>query len=148
LRASWTKPSDWHGRGNRVWMVTNRPDSAAETWTRYVAPTDTLRFAAVAGDAPSYAASTRVIADGHRKGFLWVGLTGRMATRLNGERIMQSEGLTRYRVGQFRKAVELKPGENRLEFRVEALQGAPQLSVLLVGPRNDGDTVDGIRWAH
>jgi len=24
--------------------------------------------------------------------------------------------------------------------------GQPDLSALLVGPRNDGDTVDGIRW--
>jgi uncharacterized protein (DUF362 family) len=147
LRARWAKPKDWHGRGNRVWMVTSRPEAPAATWTRYTAPTDTLGFAAAAGDAPGYGAAARVIAEGHQKAFLWVGLKGRMSATLNGEPVMEAEGLTRYRVGQFRQAVQLKPGENRLEFRVEAVAGGAQLSALLVSPRNDGDTVDGIRWA-
>jgi uncharacterized protein (DUF362 family) len=147
LRASWIKPGDWHGRGNREWKVTGRPDTPVETWTRYTSPTDSLQFAAAAGEAPSYAASVRVTAAGHRKAFLWIGLAGRMTASLNGEQIMQAEGLTRYRVGQFRKAVELRPGENRLEFRVQPAAAAPRLSVLLVGPRNDGDTLDEIRWA-
>lgn len=147
LAARWTKPADWHGRGNRLWNVTDRPDAPQHEWKRYTAPTDTLAFGAAAGDAESYAAGVRVIAEGHRKAFLWVGLKGKMSARLNGEQVMQAEGLTRYRVGQFRQAVELKPGENRLQFRVERVKDAPQISVLLVGPRNDGDTVDGIRWS-
>lgn len=32
---------------------------------------------------------------------------------------------------------------NQLLFRVQAKTLPPQLSVLLVGPRNDGDTIDG-----
>jgi hypothetical protein len=127
--------------------VTSRPETPAETWGRFIAPTDTLRFAAAAGDASSYAAAVRVMAEGHRRAFLWVGLTGRMTASLNGEQVMQAQEPARYRVGQFRQSVELKPGENRLEFRVEPVAAAPQLSVLLVGPANDGDTVDGIRWA-
>jgi hypothetical protein len=42
--------------------------------------------------------------------------------------------------------VELRTGENLLLFRVQAEKTSPQLSVLLVRPQNDGDTVDGIRW--
>jgi uncharacterized protein (DUF362 family) len=146
VRAHWSKPADWHGRGNRVWTVTNQPQAPDAAWKRYTSPTDTLRFATAAGDAPAYGAATRVVAGGNRKAFLWVGLKGRLTASLNGEQVMQADGLTRYRVGQFRTAVELKPGENRFEFRVQALSGSPQLSVLLVGPRNDGDTVDGIDW--
>jgi hypothetical protein len=128
-------------------MVTNRPETPAGQWKRYTAATDTLRLADATGDAASYAAAVRVIADGHRKAYLWVGLKGRMAARLNGQQVMQAEGLTRYRVGQFRQSVDLNPGENLLEFRVEPAAAAPQLSALLVGPGNDGDTVDGVRWA-
>jgi len=32
-------------------------------------------------------------------------------------------------------------------FEVKALSGEADLSLLLVGPDNDGDTVEGIRWA-
>jgi hypothetical protein len=65
---------------------------------------------------------------------------------LNGETVMQEENLTRYRVGQFQQPVELRSGENQLVFRVEAASDQATLSALLVGPRNDGDTVEGIRW--
>jgi hypothetical protein len=40
----------------------------------------------------------------------------------------------------------LQPGRNSLLVRVEALEPAARLSAYLIGPRNDGDTVDGIRW--
>ena len=148
LRQRWIKPADWHGRGNRTWRVTADPAAPPAKWARYLAPTDTLTFEKATGTpgAPAYGASVRVVADGHRKAFLWVGVKGRVAARVNGEQAMTEEGLTRYRIGQFRKAVELRPGENLLEFRVEPVSGAAQLSVLLVDPRNDGDTVDGIRW--
>jgi hypothetical protein len=59
---------------------------------------------------------------------------------------MREENLTRYRIGQFQKPVELRSGENLLLFRMQAEKISPQLSVLLVRPQNDGDTVDGIRW--
>jgi len=59
---------------------------------------------------------------------------------------MERESQSRYRVGQFRCSVELRPGENLLEFQVQALSDDVRLSALLVGPRNDGDTVEGVRW--
>jgi hypothetical protein len=42
--------------------------------------------------------------------------------------------------------VELKSGENRLVLEVESVRDAADVSALLVGPANDGDTVGGIRW--
>jgi hypothetical protein len=59
---------------------------------------------------------------------------------------MAEENLTRFRIGQFQKPVELRSGENLLAFRAQSDRVPPQLSVLLVGPHNDGDTVEGIRW--
>jgi hypothetical protein len=59
---------------------------------------------------------------------------------------MQEENITRYRIGQFQAPVELQSGENLLTFRVEASAGEPQLSAILCGKRNDGDTLEGIRW--
>ena len=76
-----------------------------------------------------------------------VGAQGRLGATLNGETLMREEARTRYRVGQFQKPVELRPGENLLVFRLEALSEGARLSVLLAGPRNDGDTVEGIRWS-
>jgi uncharacterized protein (DUF362 family) len=150
VRHRWGKPRPWWGRGNREWLVSR--DAAAElaTWARYTAPTDTLHFVKAAGEAPpetTCGAAVRVRAEGRRKAFLWVGVRGRVAALLNGEQVMQEENTTRYRVGQFQKEVELRSGENLLVFRVQAISGEPQLSALLVGPRNDGDTVEGIRWS-
>ena len=88
----------------------------------------------------------RVVAEGTRKAFLWVGARGRVTAFLNGERVMQEEGTTRYRVGQFQNAVELRSGENLLVFELKPLVDQADLSALLTGPRNDGDTVEGIRW--
>jgi hypothetical protein len=88
----------------------------------------------------------KVVAEGGRKAFLWVGARGRVTAFLNGEKVMEEEGATRYRVGQFQKPVELRSGENLLSFEVKALAEQADLSVLLVGPENDGDTVEGIRW--
>jgi hypothetical protein len=86
-------------------------------------------------------------AAGSRKAFLWVGARGHVTAWLNGEKAMEEEGVTRYRVGQFQTPVELRSGENILLFEVKALSGEADLSLLLVGPDNDGDTVEGIRWA-
>jgi len=71
----------------------------------------------------------------------------RLGATLNGETVMREEARTSYRVGQFQKPVELRPGENLLVFRLKALSGGARLSVLLTGPRNDCDTVEGIRWS-
>jgi hypothetical protein len=75
-----------------------------------------------------------------------VGARGHVTAELNGETVMSEENLTHYRIGQFQKPVELRSGENLLLFRLQAEKISPQLSVLLVRPQNDGDTVDGIRW--
>ncbi|MBK9169910.1 MAG: DUF362 domain-containing protein [Bryobacterales bacterium] len=138
----WEKPRRWYGRCNREWKLSARPGA----WKSHTAPFDTLDLPAVAGGAESYTAAADVYADGHVRGFLWVGLRGAVVARLNGEAVAAFESQTRYRVGQFQYPVELRPGRNRLEFQVRPLGGEAQLSVLLTGPRNDGDTADGIRW--
>lgn len=140
LRRRWGKPKGWFGRCNREWLVTEDPAEPLPRWTELTIPTDTLKM------RNWKAAAARVQSDGHKKAFLWVGVRGKVVAQLNGETVMVEESATRYRVGQFRRAVELKPGENLLRFTVEALEGERQLSVLLADPRNDGDTVDGIRW--
>ena len=66
-------------------------------------------------------------ADGSRKGFLWLGLSGKVTVTLNGENIMEERNTTRYRVGQIQNAVELRPGENQFLFRVEAVGDRPPL---------------------
>jgi hypothetical protein len=93
-----------------------------------------------------YRAVTTVHASGHRQGYLWLGLRGSATVKLNGETVAQLESQTRYRVGQFQFPVELRPGANRLEFDVTPLSGEATISSLLTGPRNNGDTIDGIRW--
>ncbi|MCC6539010.1 MAG: DUF362 domain-containing protein [Bryobacterales bacterium] len=150
LRRRWVKPKAWFGRANRLWRVTSNPDAPAETWKPCEIPTDTLHFDRWSGQAVTpgrrFAAATRVRAEGHRRAFLWVGVTGRVEAHLNGQRVLAEESRTRYRSGQFQQAVELRPGVNELTLRVEALEPAARVSAYLIGPRNDGDTVDGIRW--
>jgi len=145
----WVKPQPWWGRCNRDWLISNDAGAPIQTWTRHTAPTDTLNLSSWIGKGSrkTAAAAVRVFAEGHRKAFLWLGLRGRVTTFLNGQKIAEDENLTRYRVGQFRTPVELWPGENLLLFRVHASSGQGLLSALLVGPRNDGDTVEGIRWS-
>jgi uncharacterized protein (DUF362 family) len=141
LRRRWEKPRRWYGRCNREWLLTKSPDADLAAWTRHTSRFDTLDFSGWS------AAAVRVRAEGHRKAILWVGAQGRLGATLNGETVMREEARTRYRVGQFQKPVELRPGENLLVFRLEALSESARLSVLLTGPRNDGDTVEGIRWS-
>ncbi|MCC6859187.1 MAG: DUF362 domain-containing protein [Bryobacterales bacterium] len=146
----WGKPRPWWGRCNREWRVSSDPNASAATWQRITIPTDTLRFAKYAAGADpkgTFAASVRVQSGGNRKAFLWVGVRGRVSVSLNGETVMEDENVTRYRIGQFQKPVELKPGENRLIFQVQSAAGEPMLSALLVNPRNEGDSVEGIRWS-
>ena len=139
------KPKRWYGRCNREWRVTKNPESPMQTWEPYTSPVDSLHFTDWS-KGQSFAASVRVKAEGHRKAYLWVGARGHVTAMLNGARVMEQENLTQYRVGQFQTAVELKPGENLLVFRVQGEAVPAQVSALLVGPRNDGDTVEGIRW--
>jgi uncharacterized protein (DUF362 family) len=149
LRRRWGKARNWYGRGNRVWLVTQDPKADMKAWARYTSPTDTLKFTrwqAPSSDATVYKAAVRVIADGARKAYLWAGARGRITAYLNGEKVMEEEGITRYRVGQFQKAVELRSGENLIVFEMKPIGGQADLSLVLAGPQNDGDTVEGIRW--
>jgi hypothetical protein len=146
LEHRWGKPRAWHGRCNREWLVSGSPDAPLASWSRHTGLTDTLQFAkALAGAADNLACSAamRVRAEGHRKAFLWMGVRGKVTVLLNGEQVAEEESRTRYRVGQFQKPLELRPGENILIFK--ASSPAARLSAQLVGPRNDGDTLDGIR---
>ncbi|HPQ17367.1 MAG TPA: hypothetical protein PLP04_19205, partial [Bryobacteraceae bacterium] len=92
------------------------------------------------------AAAVRVISPGTRKGFLWAGVSGKLTASLNGQTVMEEQSVTRYRVAQFRAPLELRSGENLLVLRVTAISNAARVSVLITGERNDGDTMEGIRW--
>jgi len=149
LRRRWAKPRPWYGRCNREWRLTRDPSTDVASWRRYTSATDTLDLAQALGEAPpgaTYGAAVRVRAEGHRKAFLWLALRGRVTAFLNSEKVLEEESRTRYRVGQIQKPVELRSGENLLVFRVQGLGEPPHLAALLVNPRNDGDSVEGIRW--
>lgn len=150
LRRLWAKPKAWFGRGNRLWRVTANPAAPPETWKSCEIPTDTLHFDRWSGKPVTpgsrFAAATHIQSDGHAKAFLWIGASGRFEAHLNGKLVLAEECRTRYRNGQFQQAVELRPGRNELMVHLQALDPAARLSVYLIGPRNDGDTVDGIRW--
>jgi hypothetical protein len=150
LEKRWGKPRDWFGRANREWLVTRDPAAPLASWTRHKTRADTLHLTKW-NNAPSppgttHGAAFRVQAGGAQKVFLWVGVRGRVSALLNGEKVMEEENTTRYRIGQFRQPIELRRGENLLVFRVQQMSEEAQLSALLVGPRNEGDTPEGIRW--
>jgi hypothetical protein len=139
----WAKPRDWWGRCNREWRVA-LDDGPAR---RIELAGDTLRFAKhFERPGKSYSASVRVIADGAAKAYLWTGARGRLTVFLNGQQVMREENVTRYRIGQFERPVQLRSGENQLLLRLEPTVPEPQLSALLCGRRNDGDSLEGIRW--
>jgi hypothetical protein len=142
----WSKPRTWYSRSNREWRVTGDPALEANNWKRFTSLGDMLDLTAAAGDAPSYSALATVKSDGARKGFLWVGLTGTGTVEMNGQKIMQEEGATRFRVGQFQQPVELRNGENQFVFRVQPSGGKAALAALLVGSANDGDSLEGVTW--
>jgi len=65
-----------------------------KTWARFTAPTDTLHFAKwqpPASEPAVYKSAVRVIADGSRKAFLWVGAHGQLKAFLNGEKVMEEQ---------------------------------------------------------
>jgi hypothetical protein len=131
-------------------LVTRDPEANLASWKRHSSFGDTLYGdQALGGPAnAAFAAAAIVQADGNRKGFLWLGLMGKATVLLNGEKILEEENVTRYRVGQIQKAVQLRPGENQLVFRLQAAdEKPPQVAALLVGPSNDGDSLDGIHWS-
>lgn len=142
----WEKPKFWYGRCNREWLI----ETASGKWKTLHAPFDTLDLAQVTGIVPasgaSYKAAVNVQAGGHRRGFLWMGLRGHAHVLLNGQQVAMRESDTRFRVGQFQYPIDLQPGMNRLEFRIKPRAGQALLSVLITGARNDGDSVEGIRW--
>jgi hypothetical protein len=142
------KPNTWYARANREWRVTRDPSADARNWTHQTSFGDMLDLVAAAGaDAPVYAATATVKSDGARKGSLWLGLTGKGTVELNGRQIMQEEGVTRFRTGQFQQAVELQPGDNQFVFRVQPASGRAAISALLVGPENNGDSLEGATWS-
>ena len=69
-----------------------------------------------------------------------------MTAFLNDEKVMEAQGTTRYRIGQFPKPVEPRSGENPLVFELKPVSEQVDLNVPLAAPENDGGTVDGIRW--
>jgi uncharacterized protein (DUF362 family) len=149
LVCKFAKPKDWYARCNREWRVSRDPAANPGAWKRHVSFGDTL-YAEKALERPAepFTAAASVRADGNRKGFLWLGLGGKAAVYLNGEKILEEEVTTRYRVGQVQKAIELRPGDNQLAFRLQAADGKPiQLSAVLVDASNSGDSLDGIRWS-
>lgn len=149
VRRRWGKPANWYGRCNRAWLVTQDPAADIKAWQRHATASDTLNFPRwqkPASDAAVYKSAVRAISDGNRKAVLWVGARGRVRAFLNGQKVMEEEGITRYRVGQFQQPVELRSGENLLVFEVQPQNGQADLSALLTGQNNDGDTVEGIRW--
>ena len=149
LRRPWGKPANWFGRGNRQWLLTQDASADIKAWERFTSPTDTLHFARwrpPSSGATVYKSAVRVVADGTRKAYLWVGARGQVTAYLNGAKVMEEEGMTRYRMGQFQAPVELRSGENLLVFELKPIADQADLSALLVGPKNDGDTVEGIRW--
>ena len=143
----WGKPRTWYARCNREWRVTRDPSLESRNWTRHTTFGDMLDLVSAAGgEAPAYAAAATVKSDGERKGFLWMGLTGTGVVELNGRQIIREEGLTRHRLGQFKQPVELRSGENQFLFRIQPANGRASLSALLVGPANDGDSLEGAAW--
>jgi uncharacterized protein (DUF362 family) len=149
LRRRWGKAATWYGRCNREWLVTQDATAAIKAWAHFTSPVDTLHFPnwqAPLSSSTTYKSAVRVMAEGSRKAFLWVGARGRVTAFLNGEKVMEEEGATRYRPGQFRAPVTLRSGENLLTFELKPLGDQADLSALLVGPQNDGDTVEGIRY--
>ncbi len=149
----WGKPNTrrgpWFGRCNREWRVGVGQADSLERLKRVTIPTDTLNLVKVAGPpspgAP-YVAAVRVRSEATAKAYLWLGVRGKARALLNGQPVLEVENLTRYRIGQFREPVELRSGENLLVIEVRPAGDEALLSALLVGPRNNGDTVDGIRW--
>jgi uncharacterized protein (DUF362 family) len=145
----WIKATQWHGRCNREWRVTRDPSAPMAGWRRVTMPTDTLHLArAFAGMPPgdSSAAVMRVRAEGSRKGFLWLGVHGKVSVEHNGAKITAEESTEPCHVTQYKVPIELRSGENQFLFRIQGLADAPQISALLVGSRNDGDTVEGIQY--
>ncbi len=148
LARPWAKPKTWYGRCNRNWVVTSELQSDPSTWKRHTSRGDTLYFTeALSAPAPAFAAAAKVSAGGSRKGFLWLGLTGKVTVALNGANLLEQRNTTRHRVGQIQAAIELRPGENQFLFRVETVGDRPaQLSAVLIGPSNSGDSLEGARW--
>ena len=151
FRRRWAKPRNWYGRCNRQWLLTQDASADIKTWARFTAPTDTLHFAGWQPPSPD-AAVYKVRRAGNRRrqpqGFP-VGGRARpvegVPQRRKGR--WKKQAVTRYRIGQYQKPVELRSGENLLVFELKPVSEQVDLSVLLAAPENDGGTVDGIRWS-
>lgn len=148
VTASWAKPRTWYARANRHWRVARAADSPAASWKPHTSFGDILYPDQALGEkAPVYYAAARIRAEGARKGYLWLGISGKVAVTLNGVKLLEEESTTRFRVGQFQKEIELRAGDNELRVQMQPLEDrAPQVAVVLVGPQNNGDGLDGAVW--
>jgi len=146
LRRPWEKPRNWFGRCNREWVTTLDLSAPAGAWKPHFSRVDALDLVEVAGASPKYAAAAVFRAEGGRKGYLWIGARGKVAVSLNGETVLREEAITKHRIGQYQVPVSLTAGENRVVFQVEPADGAATVSLLVTGPRNNGDTLEGLRW--
>ncbi|HUP03408.1 MAG TPA: DUF362 domain-containing protein [Bryobacteraceae bacterium] len=146
--AKWGKPRTWYARCNRDWRVTGDPSIPPANWKKATSFGDMLDLVAANGaEAPQYVASATVRNEGTGKGFLRLGLTGKATVELNGRQIMQEEGVTRFRPGQFQQAIELQPGDNQVVIRVQPADGKAAISALIAGPENNGDSLKGATWS-
>ncbi|MBI4906883.1 MAG: DUF362 domain-containing protein [Acidobacteria bacterium] len=141
----WERPDRWYGRCNRHWRI-----AKGSGWIPLEAPFDTLDLPAASGTPPAagttYTLTAAATSPGHRRGFLWIGLRGKVKVKLNGATVAGFDSDTRYRAAQFQFPVVLQPGRNQLEFEVQPIDGKALLSALVTGTRNDGDTLEGLRW--
>jgi len=146
--ASWAKPRQWYARANRLWRIGRSAETPVAAWKPHTSFGDILYPDQALGErAPVYYAQAKIRAEGARKGYLWMGISGKAAVTLNGVKILEEESTTRFRVGQFQKEIELRPGENELRLQLEPLEDRlPQAAVVLVGPENNGDGLDGAVW--
>jgi uncharacterized protein (DUF362 family) len=142
----WVKPRSWYARANRDWRVTGDPAQAPRDWKKFTSFGDMLNLNTAAGDAPSYSVMATVRSDGARKGSLWLGLTGAGTVELNGQKILQEESQTRFRIGQFRQDVELRAGDNQLVIKIQPANGKAALGAFIANPANNGDSLEGVAW--
>lgn len=150
LMRGWAKPRAWHGRGNRLWRLSQGWGTPDASWAPYIAPTDTLHLAPWANrpvpEGARFTAAATALADGHMNAWLWTGFQGKLRLRLNNETVFDLENRTRYRVGQYQYPIALRPGLNRFVCELEAVSTTPQLSLLVVTGQNNGDTPRQLHW--
>ena len=143
----WDKPRSWYARSNREWRVTRDPSAEVRNWTRHTSFGDLLDLTAAAGgEAPAYAATATVKSDGARKGFLWLGLTGAGDGGAEWPPDHAGRGGRRGSgSGSSSSRSSFDLGTTRLSSGSSRRTGGPA-GALLVGPENNGDSLEGATW--